>query len=287
MADLADREYCRAQVRRFDRDRYLTSLFAGSQDQLDLMALYAFNVEVARTREMVREPMMGLLRLQWWRDVIEEIYAGQARRHQIVQPLAVAVRRGNLSRALFEQLLLARETDLDPALPTDMSSLFSYAEGTSASLSLLALEILVGGNQAPAADLRAAARQVGVAWALSGLLRALPFHARSGRTMLPSSVVPAAALNQADLVEFKPSCALSAAVAEIAREARRCLDAAGLDRLTVPRRLRPVFLLAVLVADDLRRLERAGFNPFDPLIQGTRPGRIWRLAPAAFLGRFQ
>src|SRR5215471_2113760 len=101
----SDAAYCLDQVRRFDRDRYLTALFAAPAARGDLMALYAFNLEVAKTRETVREPMMGLVRLQWWRDCIAEIYAGGARRHQVVQPLADTIRRHGLDRALFDKLV--------------------------------------------------------------------------------------------------------------------------------------------------------------------------------------
>src|SRR5215468_1370027 len=108
----ADAAYCLDQVRQFDRDRYLTVLFAGSQARADLLALYAFNLEVAKTRELVREPMMGLVRLQWWRDCVAEIYAGNERRHQVVQPLAAAIRGHGLERGLFDRLIDAREDDL-------------------------------------------------------------------------------------------------------------------------------------------------------------------------------
>src|SRR5262245_60576664 len=101
--------YCPDHVRRFDRDRYLMALFAPADRRDDLFALYAFNVEVARIRELIREPMMGLMRLQWWRDAIAEIYAGSERRHQVAQPLAAVVRRRGLSREHFDRLLDARE----------------------------------------------------------------------------------------------------------------------------------------------------------------------------------
>jgi NADH dehydrogenase [ubiquinone] 1 alpha subcomplex assembly factor 6 len=65
--------YCAQQLRRLDPDRYLTALFAPDRRREGLFALYAFNLEVARAREAVREPMMGLIRLQWWRDALEEI----------------------------------------------------------------------------------------------------------------------------------------------------------------------------------------------------------------------
>ena len=42
-----------------------------------LFPLYAFNVEVARAPWVASEPMIGEMRLQWWRDVLEEIGADE------------------------------------------------------------------------------------------------------------------------------------------------------------------------------------------------------------------
>src|SRR3546814_19441352 len=53
-----------------------------------LFALYAFNHEVAKTAEVVSEPMIGRIRLQWWRECLDGIYDGAARQHEVVQPLA-------------------------------------------------------------------------------------------------------------------------------------------------------------------------------------------------------
>src|SRR5215470_7902304 len=136
----ADAAYCLDQVRRFDRERYLTVLFAASQARADLMALYALNLEVAKTREVVREPMMGLMRLQWWRDALAEIYAGTERRHQVVQPLAAAIRRHRLERAPFDRLLEARERDLEEIPPPDLPTLVSYVDATAGGLGLLAAQ---------------------------------------------------------------------------------------------------------------------------------------------------
>src|SRR5438552_16844209 len=78
-----------ALVRRHDHDRYLSALFAPEPARAGLFALYAFNVEVAKTREVVREPILGSIRLQWWRDALAEIYGGgPVRRHEVVEPLA-------------------------------------------------------------------------------------------------------------------------------------------------------------------------------------------------------
>jgi phytoene synthase len=281
-----DLGYCLAQVRRFDRDRYLTALFAPSQARPDLLAVLAFNLELARARELVREPMMGLVRLQWWRDAVAEMFEGKVRRHQVAQPLAEAVRRRRLSRAHFERLIEARERDLDPEPPADMAALLDYAEGTAATLNHLLLEVLAESGTTATAELRDAAGRTGIAWALSGLLRAVPFHARARRIMLPRTVMVEAGLRAEELLELRPSAALSKTVAMVAGEAKRCLGNANLSDVGPARRLRPVFLPAVMAAADLRRLKRAGFNPFDPGVQRTPPARIWSLLPAAFLGRF-
>src|SRR5437763_854177 len=132
-----------ALVRRHDRDRYQTALFAPPRQREALFALYAFNYEIARVREIVSEPMLGQIRLQWWREVIAATFAGEPpRRHQIVLPLTDAIREFRLSRVLLEELIDSRERDLDAAPPETMAALEAYAAGTSASLVALALEIL-------------------------------------------------------------------------------------------------------------------------------------------------
>src|SRR3954465_7509110 len=80
-----------AIVRRHDRDRYQTALFAPADRREALFALYAFNHEVARVREAVTTPMLGQIRLQWWREIIDAAYAGTpARRHEVATPLVAA-----------------------------------------------------------------------------------------------------------------------------------------------------------------------------------------------------
>src|SRR5215218_7515119 len=89
-----------AIVRRHDRDRYQTALFAPADRREALFALYAFNYEVARVRETVTQPMLGQIRLQWWREVVEATYAGApARQHEIVTPLVSAITAFGLTRS--------------------------------------------------------------------------------------------------------------------------------------------------------------------------------------------
>ena len=243
-------------VRRHDRERYLTALFAPADRRDDLLALYAFNLEIARTREAVREPMLGHIRLQWWRDALDEIDAGKPpRRHEVVTPLADAIRRHNLARDAFERLLLARERDLDDTPFQTLADLEAYADGTSGALVSLALAIL---GVADAAML-ARSRQVGRGYALTGLLRAVGFHARQNRCLLPESVLAAHGTDREAALAMKPSPALAAAVAEVAWAAE-----AALAPVRVTSAAWPALAPAVLARRHLKALQRTGHDVFAP-----------------------
>ncbi len=272
--------YCARQVRRYDHDRYLTTLFAGGEVRDDLLALYAFNLEIAKTREIVHEPMMGRIRLQWWRDCIAEIYAGGERPHQVLQPLAAAIRRHALPRAHFDRLLDAREADMGDAPPFDLGALVDYADGTSAALGLLALA--AAGGRTEAAN---AVRPIWVAWGLIGLLRAIPFHAASCRTYLPQTLMTAQGMTAHDLFDRRKPAAVAAIAREVAAEARRQLREGQPMARELPRRLLPVIMPATLAAMHLRRLEAAGYDVFATRVQEVPPARLWRLLLVQLRGR--
>jgi NADH dehydrogenase [ubiquinone] 1 alpha subcomplex assembly factor 6 len=283
---MADKtSYCAQMLRRQDADRYLTALFAPADRREALFALYAFNVEIARAREAVSEPFMGLIRLQWWRDALADIYrGGQAgiRAHEVVRPLAQAIQQYRLPPELFERLIATRERDLDSDPPADLAALVDYADGSSAALVMLALDILGEPTQAA----REAGRATGIAWALTGLLRAVPFHASRRRLYLPASLMAEAGLVPQALFERGPSAALVPVVRAVAGEASLWLVRARESAGQVPRRFQPALLSATLATAYLRRLAAAKFNPFDERVQQTPPWRIWSLACRRLLGGY-
>jgi NADH dehydrogenase [ubiquinone] 1 alpha subcomplex assembly factor 6 len=278
----ADAAYCLDQVRRFDRDRYLAALFAPAPARDDLMALYAFNLEVAKTREVVRESMMGLMRLQWWRDAIADIYAGNERRHQVVQPLAAAIRRRGLDRAPFDRLIDARESDMGQTPPPDLRALVAYVDATAGGLGLLAAQTLGGSSERATQAVRA----VWMAWALAGLLRAVPFHAHHRRVHLPQDLLARHGLDLHGVLEQRRPPALAKVVHAVAVEARGQLTAGRALGRTVPRRLLPVMLLGTFAAKQLRQLEAVGYDVYAPQLQLVPPGRVWQLLWASLRGRF-
>jgi phytoene synthase len=269
-ADLAE---ARATLRRWDAERWRTTLFARGSAHARLTVLYAFNVEIARVRETVSEPILGDIRLQWWREALAEIAAGgPLRRH----PLVSAVAAAGLDPDALGQLVDARERDLDDAAFPDLAALEAYAAATSGGLSVAAF------RACGVADADAAARAVGTAYGLAGLLRALPHFARRRRNVLPADLVAAAGLTFEAIHEGKAGAALGRAVESVSRRAREHLARIG----RVPKAARAAALPATLARLWLDRLAAHGHDAFAPALQAPRPGDIWRLTFANLLGRF-
>ncbi len=272
------------ELKRHDRSRFQIALLAPAERRNTLFALYAFNFEVARIREVTHEPILGRIRLQWWRDAIAEIYAGaKPRRHAVVEALAIAIRELGLTRAHFDAMIDARELDLAEQAPASMEALEAYAEGTSGSLVLLALEALgVGEGRG-----RDAAISVGIAYALAGLLAAVPFHARMKRVYLPKDVTDSYGLDiERSLFELQPSPALRETAREIAALAGYHLTVARAQRQEIPRNAIPALLPAVLAGRRLELLERLDHNVMDQRLVREDPMQSWRLAWAALRGAY-
>ena len=264
-------------LRRHDRDRFQTALFAPAAHREALFALYAFNYEIARVREAVTQPVLGQIRLEWWRENIAAAYQnGAIRRHPIVEKLTAAIRERELTRAYFERLIEAREVaDFADEPPASLAALEDYAEATSSTVIALALEVL-GVREAAAAE---AGRHVGIAYALCGLLRALPYLMAVGRPIVPVDIAARCSLDPRDCPAARSSRGLRVAVAEIAAAASGRLRAARGHRRVASAAL-PALLPAVIAAHSLRRLKRAGYDPFDPALVRPDPLQSWRLAAA-------
>lgn len=277
--------YCGRESRAYDNDRFLTCLFAPPDRREALFTLIAFNLEIAKTRELVREPLMGQIRLQWWRDAIDGIYQGSGPppSHEVARPLADSILGHGLSRRHFDTLIDAREADFDGGPPATMADLLAYAEATAAPLVGLGLETL-GVADGPGAE---AGRLVGTAWALTGLLRAVPFHLAHRRIALPADLLGRHGLTAGRLLDWRPDArALAPAVAEVAALARDRLAAARKLAPEVPEAALPALLLASLADLYLDTLERANHDVFTPRVQNRHPLRPLLLAWRAWRRRW-
>jgi NADH dehydrogenase [ubiquinone] 1 alpha subcomplex assembly factor 6 len=251
MTDSGDREssYCALLVREQAPDRYLATLFAPRDAREALFALYAFDHEIGKVRRVVREPMAGLIRLQWWREALAAIPAGRPPAQPVAQALHRALGNLAVTRARLEAAIDAREGELEEPPPT-LAALEQRLEATSSGITLAALEILDGAG--PAA--LGAGRQVGLTVGLADLLRTLDLDLRHGRLLLPA--VELARHGIAPEPTPEPGPGLAPVVAAIAERGLAHLAAARANRHAVPAAALAALLPGTLAGAYLRRLRR-------------------------------
>lgn len=278
-----DLAYCMDLVRDADRDRYLTVLLAPARSRAALFVLYAFKVEVEKTHAVVSEPMLGQIRLQWWRESLDGIYAGAPRRHAVVTPLADLVQRHGLDRALFDRIIDGHERDLDPAPFESLEALVGYCIEVEGALIALAMTVLAG---RPECERLALAETAGAAFGMARLLRRMALNRPSGPLPVPASIAVANGLEPEALRNVgRDSVQLQAAVAEVAGEtAHRIVEAQAASGAALPADRSALLPLAV-ARGILRRLKKAKYAPFDARVVEPAPGEIWRLLLASVLRR--
>jgi NADH dehydrogenase [ubiquinone] 1 alpha subcomplex assembly factor 6 len=240
--------------------------------------LFAFSLELALVRDQVSEPMLGQIRFQWWREAIDGILAGTPRRHAVVTALADLMARRPLDRAHFDRMIDARERELIDPPPATLGGLESFADDTAGSLLALAAEA-AGIEAAAVANLT---RAVGTAVALIGTARATLYLAQHGRRMIPDDIVAATGLSTDALLAIKSQPALTIAIERLAAAARSHLDAAR--KAKAPRALLPALRIGTLAKLELARLERSGYDLFDPRSIEGSPLDLWRLTAKRVLG---
>lgn len=245
-------------VRRLDGERFLCAMFATESKRAALLALLAFNLEISRIPELVSEPSLGQMRLQWWRQTIDDLYAGNTPDHPVARALAQSGAIDDGDKSLLLEIIDAREGDLMGGSEQDSMLLDDYAEATGGALNQLMARAL-GADRDMAARV---ARPIGAAWALCGLLRAIPFHQARGR------------------------CYITEPLDRVVANARKRIENVRNTGFKPQREIMPVLLPAVLAEHHLGRLEKSGYDPTSRLVQTPGPGRPLRLYWAYIRKRF-
>lgn len=277
--------HCEQLVREADKDRFLAALFAPAAQRPALFALYAFNAEIGRVRDVAREPMPGEIRLQWWREVVEGERAEEARAHPVAAGLMETVAQYGLPVQMLSDLIDAHAFDLyDDPMPSLVHA-EAYAAKTSSALFLLAGTILHGADAAPD-DL---AHHSGTAYGFAEKLRLFPRHAARRQLFIPLDLLQRYGANPEDIFAGKVTPALRAALAEMRLHIRGHLAAAHDLLATAPAAVLPALLPVALVRPLLKRMERRGYDPFGAIDvpQWRRQWTLWRAArhPRAMAAR--
>ncbi|MCX7325715.1 MAG: phytoene/squalene synthase family protein [Hyphomicrobiales bacterium] len=266
--------YCETLIRDVDKDRYLATLFAAADKRPHVFAIYAFNFEISRIREVVSDSLPGEVRLQWWRDLINGSDHGDVMANPVAAALRHTIAAFNLPREAFAGMIDARIFDLyDDPMPT-VADLEGYCGETSSALIRLVSLVLAGGRDPGAAD---AAGHAGVAYAVTGLMRAFPWHAMNGQVYIPKEYLLHYGATRDDVASGRGGPGVMAALAEMRRLARHHLEQTRQLRNTIVPEIAPAFLPVSLVDAYLAAMEKPGYDPYTSVIQSPQWRRQWTL----------
>lgn len=268
--------HIRDLVRTADQDRYWSALFAPEPARQSLLAVYAFAIELARIADRVREPQLGEIRLQWWRDAIAEaMKTGQAD-HPVVAALVEAARRYGLPPGEMEAMIEAHKFDLSGEPMRDEAALYAYISATSGAQLRLAAAVL--GTAPGEGLLNSAARAIG----LTALMRSLPHDASQGRIFLSADLLAVHSLHPNAILSGTDNPDLRAALRDLREQAGQACDEARPGFAGLPRAARPAFLPLVLLPAYLGALASPEVNPIRQIVQ-LNPLRRYTLLWRAWL----
>jgi len=268
-------------VRRLDRDRYRAALFAPRPQRDHLLALSAFNIELARVREEVSDATLGEIRLEWWREALERAQRGEVIGHPVADALALARRRCVLPGDLLADMIDARMSDLGATPMPDQAHLEDYLARTAGTVFQLGGYVL-GARGAESAHL---ARHAGVAFGLAGIMRALPIHRAQGLILLPRAELAAAGVQTGNIRQGRATEALEGELARLRAAAEAHRTVAAKEFAELPAQARPAFLPLALVRGQLRALAKPGRDPLGELPAPQPLSGFWRMWRANLTGR--
>lgn len=267
-------DYCADLVRQADRDRYLSTLLAPAEHREGLFALYAFNVEIARVRDLAREPMPGEIRLQWWREVLSGERAGEGEANPVSAAWLDALKRYGFVAAPLLELIDAHTFDLYDEPMGTVDSLELYGIRTQSPLLAMAAGMLNQGASLP----ENFTLDASIAAAMMKVLIDLPKNASRRQLYVPLDLLEKHKVDMEDVFAGQATPALREALVRMRALVRDHLIKAREMLRAAPPQIKPAFLSLAVIEPTLKQMDRTDYDPFrfTSPAQWRRQWAIWR-----------
>ncbi|XP_066539560.1 NADH dehydrogenase (ubiquinone) complex I, assembly factor 6 isoform X2 [Hoplias malabaricus] len=220
-----------------------------------------------QVKDTVSQKTIGLMRMQFWKSVVEDVYRDDPPHQPISVELWKAVRKHTLTRRWLLKIIAEREKDMEDRAYRNIQELESYSENTQSSLLYLLLETL--GVKNVHAD--HAASHIGKAHGIVTCLRATPHHSKRRKVYLPMDICMLHGASQEDFIRGSREKNVRDVVYDIASQAHVHLQHARSFRKNVPDAAMPAFLHTVTIEDYLERVRKVDFDVFHPSLQRRNP----------------
>jgi 15-cis-phytoene synthase len=236
-----------ALVRRHDPDRFLTALFAPPEHRDALLTLYAFDHELARARAVASDPHLALIRLHWWREIVE----GARRRHEVATPLADLLDAGRLEPSGLLPIIDAYEIEAEPCIDS-LADWRAWLMAGAGGVAVAAGRILGAGEPE-------IFRPPGAAVGAARVIRWNHGLARRGRCFLPADLLAESGLSVHAAIAAPESPQVAAVLRRLAAEGQSFLARSPSGRM--PRAVIAAALPVVLARRDLRLVPAVQAGP--------------------------
>jgi phytoene synthase len=263
--------YCEAKAAQSGSSFYYSFRFLPPQRRRAITALYAFCREVDDAVDEVADPGVARLKLAWWRSEIGAVFGGRPQ-HPVAQALAPTVTAFNLPQEHFQAVIDGMAMDLEQNRYPDFATLELYCDRVAGVVGLMSAEIF--GYQDPAT--RAYARDLGIAFQLTNIIRDVGEDAARGRVYLPQDELARHGVATADLLGRRATPAFTALMTEQVARARAFYARALAALPQADRRAqRPGLVMAAIYQTLLRAIEREGFPVLDRRIGLSPLTKAW------------
>ncbi|XP_062987035.1 NADH dehydrogenase (ubiquinone) complex I, assembly factor 6 isoform X1 [Elgaria multicarinata webbii] len=211
-------------------------------------------------KDSITQKTIGLMRIQFWRKAIEDIYHDNPPQQPVAIELWKAIKRQHLTKRWLMKIIDEREKNLDDRAYQNINELEMYAENTQSALLYLTLETL------GVKDIHAdhAASHIGKAQGIVTCLRATPYHASRGKVFLPMDICMLHSVSQEDFVRCNREKKVKDVIYDIASQAHVHLEHARSFRKNVPVKAFPAFLYTAALEDYLNKIQKVDFDIFHP-----------------------
>ncbi len=263
----------RKLVRDHDRDRYVAALFLDKRYQTKIFPILAFNVELERIPQIVTEPQLGEIRLQWWRDTLEKIARGERVGHPVADSMAVTLARSDISTVSLLEMIDARSFDISRTIFPDFNALNSYFNKTTGAVFSLSEQIILD-NKISSREL---VERAGRAYGLMQIMKLLPYHTASGRIFIPQDILNEFGVDRVQLLGGQESSGLNRMLTDLRNRCRQELKTSRSLLEQVGSRVSTAYLPLALVDPYLTILERNSHNPLTHLAVLNPLQRLWLL----------
>ena len=271
-------EYCASRAARSGSSFHYSFRLLDPTRRAAITALYAFCREVDDVVDEVSDPSVARVKLAWWRTEIDRVYAGTPQ-HPVALALVPVVRRHGLSQAHLQTVLDGMQMDLDQVRYTDFPALELYCERVAGVVGLMSAEIF---GYADAAT-REYARDLGIAFQLTNIVRDVGEDARRGRIYLPQEDLARFGVAPSEILQRRSSPAFDALMVFEVERARAWYERALAKLPQRDRRAQRAGLaMAAIYRTLLDEIARDGYRVLDRRVALTPLRKLWIATRAAW-----